>query len=101
MGLGACAYVYFMISKNTFFFQVHQETSSSQIEKLTNRLDDVEAKCLYCGGKMESLIDVLQEEITSLSGLEDETENTLLLSLAGLKHVGVVWVCPGMVIEMM
>ena len=36
---------------------------------------------------MDTLIATLQEEITQLTGLADETENTLLLSLAGLKHV--------------
>ena len=59
------------------------------MEKLTNRIDDLEAKCLYCGGKMDTLIATLQGAVTGLSGLPDETENTLLLSLAGLKHVRV------------
>ena len=42
---------------------------------------------------MDSLITTLQEEVTQLTGLSDETENTLLLSVAGLKHVsqGVVY----------
>ena len=55
-------------------------------------MDNLEAKCLYCGGKMDTLITTLQDEIISLTGLTDETENTLLLSVAGLKHVR-VWYC--------
>lgn len=66
--------------------------SFSNVEKLTTRIDDLEAKCLYCGGKMDTLIATLQEEITQLTGLNDETENTLLLSIAGLKHVSIL--CP-------
>ena len=38
---------------------------------------------------MDTLIATLQGAVTGLSGLPDETENTLLLSLAGLKHVRV------------
>ena len=63
------------------------DESFSNVEKLTNRVDDLEAKCLYCGGKMDTLIATLQDEVTQLTGLNDETENTLLLSIAGLKHV--------------
>ena len=65
------------------------DDSFSHVEKLTNRIDNLDAKCLYCGGKMDTLIATLQEEITQLTGLDDETENTLLLSVAGLKHVSV------------
>ena len=61
--------------------------SFGNVEKLTNRVDDLEAKCLYCGGKMDTHIATLQDEVTQLTGLNDETENTLLLSIAGLKHV--------------
>ena len=39
---------------------------------------------------MDTLIATLQVEVTQLSGLPDDTENTLLLSLAGLKHVRIV-----------
>ena len=38
---------------------------------------------------MDTLIATLQVEVTGLTGLSDEAENTLLLSLAGLKHVRV------------
>ena len=69
------------------------DESYSNVEKLINRIDDFEAKCLYCGGKMDTLIATLQEEITQLTGLNDETENTLLLSVAGLKHVRVNLFC--------
>ena len=61
----------------------------SHVEKLTNQIDNLEAKCLYCKGKMDTLIATLQEEVTQLTRLNDETENTLLLSVAGLKHVRV------------
>ena len=64
--------------------------SVSQLDKLTNRIDDLQAKCLYCGGKADSLISSMQEEIIKLEGLPPETENTLLLSLAGLKQVGIM-----------
>ena len=52
------------------------------------RLDDLEAKCQYCGSKMESLLSSLQEEVTELPNLSPEAENTIYLSIAGLKHVG-------------
>ena len=67
------------------------DESFSHVEKLTNQIDNLEAKCLYCKGKMDTLIATLQEEVhvTQLTGLNDETENTLLLSVAGLKYVRV------------
>ena len=52
------------------------------------RLDNLEAKCQYCGSKMESLLSSLQEEVTELPNLSPEAENTIYLSIAGLKHVG-------------
>ena len=52
------------------------------------RLDNLEAKCQYCGSKMESLLLSLQEEVTELPNLSPEAENTIYLSIAGLKHVG-------------
>ena len=69
------------------------------------RLDNLEAKCQYCGSKMESLLSSLQEEVTELPNLSPEAENTIYLSIAGLKHVGgggwcrggVVWGWRGMV----
>ncbi|XP_064397885.1 TBC1 domain family member 5-like [Halichondria panicea] len=61
--------------------------SSSKLDKLSNRIDDLQAKCLYCGGKADSFIASLQTEIVKLEGLSPETENTILLSLAGLKQV--------------
>lgn len=56
------------------------------------RLDNLEAKCQYCGSKMESLLLSLQEEVTELPNLSPEAENTIYLSIAGLKHVGRVCV---------
>ena len=68
------------------------------------RLDNLEAKCQYCGSKMESLLSSLQEEVTELPNLSPEAENTIYLSIAGLKHVGgggwwreVVWGWRGVV----
>ena len=63
------------------------EASLSEQERLTTRLDDLEAKCLYCGGKMESVIATLQDEIPELPNLDPDTENTLFLAIAGLKQV--------------
>ena len=64
------------------------------------RLDNLEAKCQYCGSKMESLLLSLQEEVTELPNLSPEAENTIYLSIAGLKHVGggvCGWGCGGCV----
>ena len=82
---------YWQCCSYCFLFQSRPviDDSFSHVEKLTNRIDNLDAKCLYCGGKMDTLIATLQEEITQLTGLDDETENTLLLSVAGLKHVSV------------
>ena len=63
--------------------------SSNQLERLTTRLDDMEAKCHYCGSKMDSLLSALQEEVTELPDLTPSAENTIYLSLAGLKQVRV------------
>jgi hypothetical protein len=63
------------------------EASLSELERLNTRLEDLEAKCLYCGGKMETVIATLQDEIPELPNLEPDTENTLLLAIAGLKQV--------------
>jgi len=62
-------------------------TSSNRLERITNRLDNLEAKCQYCGSKMESLLASLQEEVTNLTDLSPDAENTIYLSIAGLKHV--------------
>ena len=59
----------------------------SELERLTSRVEDLEAKCLYCGGKMESVIGTLQDEIQELPDLDPDTENTLYLAIAGLKQV--------------
>ena len=63
------------------------EASLSELERLTARLEDLEAKCLYCGGKMDSVIGTLQDEIPELPNLPPDTENTLFLAIAGLKQV--------------
>ena len=42
---------------------------------------------------MESLLASLQEEVTNLTDLSPDAENTIFLSIAGLKHVGGVYVC--------
>ncbi len=38
---------------------------------------------------MDSMIAVLQEEVPTIPQLDQDKENTLLLSIAGLKQVGV------------
>jgi len=65
-----------------------EEASLSEIERLRTRLEDLEAKCLYCGGKMESVITTLQDEVPELPNLNPDTENVLFLAIAGLKQVG-------------
>ena len=73
--------------------QVHPVAgaSLSVVERLNTQLEDLEAKCLYCGGKMDSMISILQEEIPNIPDLAIDTENTLLLTIAGLKQVLCVW----------
>ena len=57
------------------------------MERLASSLEDLDAKCLYCGGKMDTLISTLQTEIPEIPNLSPETENTLFLAIAGLKQV--------------
>ena len=59
----------------------------SELERLTTRLEDQEAKGLYCGGKMDTIIATLQDEIPEIPNLNPDTENTLFLAIAGLKQV--------------
>lgn len=63
------------------------EASLSELERLTTRLEDQEAKSLYCGGKMEGVIATLQDEIPDIPNLNPDTENTLFLAIAGLKQI--------------
>ena len=57
------------------------------MDRLTSNLEDLDAKCLYCGGKMDTLINTLQEEIPDIPNLGPDRENTLFLAIAGLKQV--------------
>ena len=70
------------------FLQPHSgAVGLNEMQRLSTQLEDLEAKCLYCGGKMDSMIGVLQEEVPSIPQLDQDMENTLLLTIAGLKQV--------------
>lgn len=76
--------------KNNPKMTTPSSSSMTQVERLTGRVDDLEAKVAYCGSKMDTLLLDMENEISALTDgkqLSPETENTLLLSLAGLKHV--------------
>ena len=60
--------------------------ASSHVERLTEQLENTEAKCLYCGRKMESFLDELQNEVENVL-LTPQQEDTIFLALAGLKQV--------------
>ncbi len=47
----------------------------------------LEAKCRYCGSKMESLLSTLEDEVTELPDLPPDAENSIFLAVAGLKQV--------------
>ncbi len=47
----------------------------------------MEAKCQYCGSKMESLLNTLEEEVTEIPNMTSEAENTIFVAVAGLKQV--------------
>ena len=56
------------------------------MEHLKEQLEKAETKCLYCGRKMEGILEELQEGVEHLE-LTPETEDSILVSLAGLKQV--------------
>jgi TBC1 domain family protein 5 len=53
---------------------------------LQKELDNKETLCLYCGNKMDSFIDQLQDDLLQLS-LPRQQEDSIFVSLAGLKQV--------------
>lgn len=60
--------------------------AGSSMDRLKDQLENAEAKCLYCGRKMETILEDLQEGVEQLE-LTPETEDTVLVALAGLKQV--------------
>ena len=56
------------------------------MERVKEQLENAEAKCLYCGRKMEVTLEELQEGVEQLE-LTPETEDSILVALAGLKQV--------------
>ena len=60
--------------------------AASYVERLGEQLENTEAKCLYCGRKMESFLDELQTEVESIN-LTPQQEDTIFVALAGLKQV--------------
>ena len=66
--------------------KLHKEGSSND--------DSFEGKCDYCGQKMDTIVAILQDEVTRLTNLDKEAEQNFLISVAGLKQVCVcVCVC--------
>ena len=59
----------------------------NEVEKIREELENNEAKCLYCGRKMESLLEQLQSSIDVMA-LPEDVEDSVFLSIAGLKQVG-------------
>ena len=53
---------------------------------MKEQLENTEAKCLYCGRKMESILEELQLHIEVMT-LTTENEDAVYLALAGLKQV--------------
>ena len=58
----------------------------SEVEKVKEQLDNYEAKCLYCGRKMETILDQLQSCIDEFE-IPDQHQDTVYLGIAGLKQV--------------
>lgn len=58
----------------------------NDVDRVKEQLDNNEAKCLYCGRKMESILDQLQSCIDETIIPEDK-QDTVFLGLAGLKQV--------------
>lgn len=58
----------------------------SEVEKVKEQLDNYEAKCLYCGRKMETILDQLQSCIEEFA-IPDQHQDTVYLGIAGLKQV--------------
>jgi len=56
------------------------------MDLLKEQLESSEAKCLYCGRKMEAILEEMQEGVEQIK-LTPETEDTILVALAGLKQV--------------
>ena len=52
-------------------------------------MDNVEGKCLYCGRKMETILEELQGQIENLE-LSEEMETIMYIDLAALKQVRIV-----------
>ena len=58
---------------------------------IKEQLENTEAKCLYCGRKMESILEELQLHIEVMT-LTTENEDVVYLALAGLKQVSLILV---------
>ena len=54
---------------------------------MANQLDTAEAKCRYCGSKLETLIEQLTEQFVALEGVPQEADDVIMPALAGLKQV--------------
>lgn len=60
--------------------------ASGEIEMIKEQLENTEAKCLYCGRKMESILEELQLHVEVMT-LTTENEDAVYLGLAGLKQI--------------
>ena len=63
----------------------------SEIDRLKEDIENKEAKCLYCGRKMESILEDLQNLVEGIE-LTEENETPVYLAIAGLKQVNYMWV---------
>ena len=68
-----------------FLFKTHPR-ALSEVEKIKELLDNSDAKCLYCGRKIESILEKLQSCIDDMDIPEDK-QDIVFLGIAGLKQV--------------
>ena len=68
------------------YFAQTRPRALSEVEKIKEQLENSEAKCLYCGRKMETILDKLQDCLDLIAISEDQ-QDTLYLGIAELKQV--------------
>jgi TBC1 domain family protein 5 len=60
--------------------------ATSELDRLKEHIDNSDAKCLYCGRKMEAILEDLQDQVEDMN-LTEEKETPVYLAIAGLKQV--------------
>ena len=68
-----------------FFVQTRPQ-ALCELEKIKEQLDNSEAKCLYCGRKMEAILEQLQNCLDVIT-IPEDSQDTMYLGIAGLKQV--------------